>query len=85
MIFGIRIEKNESRKFTLTQIGLIAKVLKESNILSCDNANTSSFITPSGTNVDGESFNELWNYTTVVGMLVYLSKNSRPGITYAVN
>ena len=82
---GIRIEKTGSKKFTLTQTGLIAKVMKESNMESCDNAKNLPTITILGTDIEGELFNESQYYATVVGMLVYLSKKSRPDIAYAVN
>ena len=50
---------------------------------SCNNAKTPIALTPLGK--DGESFNEAWNYATIVGMLMYLSTNIRPDITFAVN
>lgn len=33
----------------------------------------------------GEIFLEDWEYTTVVGILIFLAKSSRPDITYAVH
>ena len=81
----IKIAKTGSKKFTITQTGLITKILKKSNIESCNNAKTPAALTPLATDVDGDLFNESWDYTTVVGMLIYLSKNSRPDITYTVN
>ena len=72
-------------KITLTQTGLLVKVLKESNMNSCNNANNPTTLTPLDTDVDGDSFNESWDYATVVGMLVHLLTNSRPSIAYGVN
>ena len=34
---------------------------------------------------EGESFKDKWNYATIVGMLMVLSTNSRPDISYDVN
>ena len=69
---SIRIEKTWSKRFTLTQIGLIKKVLKKENMESCNNAKNPSALTSLGTDMDGESFNESWNYAKVVGILTYL-------------
>jgi len=38
-----------------------------------------------GSDPEGEPFDEQWNYASIVGMLIYLSTNSRPDITYAVS
>ncbi len=38
-----------------------------------------------GKDKDGKPFEESWNYASVVGMLLYLSGNSRPDIAFAVN
>ena len=82
---GIRIEKSDAKKFTLTQTGLITKVLKEVDMESCNSAKTPSSPVPLGKDEEGEPFNEKWDYATVVGMLMYITTNSRPDITYAVN
>ena len=34
---------------------------------------------------EGGSFKEKWDYTTIVGMLMFLSTNSRQDIAHAVN
>ena len=77
-ILGIRIEKEGSKKFTLTQTGLVTKVLKEANM-----DDWPPF--PLGKDEEGAPFDEGWEYAVVVDMLMYLSTNSRPDITYAVN
>ena len=51
----------------------------------CNNAQTPAVLIPLSKDGDRDSFNRLWEYTTVIGMLVYLSTNSRPDSTQAVN
>ncbi|KAI2492952.1 hypothetical protein MHU86_21591 [Fragilaria crotonensis] len=38
-----------------------------------------------GIDPDGEPMDEFWNYRSIVGMLLYLSTNTRPDITFAVS
>lgn len=47
----------------------------------CNNAQTPAVLIPLSKDGDRDSFNRLWEYTTVIGMLVYLSTNSRPDST----
>ena len=45
----------------------------------------SRFAEPLHNGTDGLSFQDKWDYATLVGMLLYLSNNSRSDITYAIN
>ena len=38
-----------------------------------------------GIDTEGEPFREIWDYASIVGIMMYLSNNSRPIITFAVN
>ena len=40
---------------------------------------------PLGTNSEGESMEREWIYPSIIGMLLYLSSNSRPDIQFAVH
>ena len=82
---GTIIEKEGSKKFALTQTGLIKKVLKEADTEYCNSAKTPCSIVPLGKDEEGNTFNEDWEYPVVVVMLMYLETNSRPDIVYAVN
>ena len=42
-------------------------------------------LTPLCTDEERESFKEEWDYATIIGISMFLSTNSRPYITYAVN
>ena len=88
---GIRIEKRGMNKntgrpdFYLTQPGLIEKVLLSSGMQDSRRADTPACVGSLGTDIDGEPFNEEWEYASIVGMLMYLAGNSRPDIAFAVN
>lgn len=81
---GIRIERHKTN-FELTQTGLINKVLAESKMEDCNPAKTPCATEPLGKDEDGKVFNESWDYSVIVGMLMYLATNSRPDIAFAVN
>ena len=74
----LRIETtpvNGTNGWKLTQCGLIDKVLDTMGLTNCNsNATpTSSDVKPLGKDADGEpSFDEDWNYASVVGMLLYV-------------
>jgi hypothetical protein len=82
---GIQITKTGPCQFYLTQTGLVDKVLKTAGMEDCRGQDTPASTTSLGTDKDGAPFEEDWEYASVVGMLMYLSANSRPDITYAVH
>ena len=69
----------------MTPTGLITKVLKEANMDDCNPAKAPSSTVPLGKDKEGAPFDEGLEYTVVVGMLMYISTNSRHDITYSVN
>jgi Reverse transcriptase (RNA-dependent DNA polymerase) len=81
---GIQVSRDGSQ-FTLTQPGLTDRII---TALGLDEAN--STWTPTnqesvGSDPDGPTMVETWNYRSLVGMLLYLSNNSRPDIAFAVH
>ena len=82
---GIQIEKTGSNEFLLTQTGLIDKVLAVTNMTDCNGCDTPATIDPLHADKEGEPFSEEWGYDVVIGMLMYLSGNTRPDIAYAVH
>ncbi|KAI2513070.1 hypothetical protein MHU86_1362 [Fragilaria crotonensis] len=70
---------------TLTQKGLIQKI-KEATGMSDSNYNwTPAAQAALGIDPDGPPMTETWSYRSIVGMLLYLSTNTRPDIAFAVS
>jgi hypothetical protein len=69
----------------LTQVGLIQKTIKYLGLENCKPLPTPALKEPLGTDPNGEQFNEPWNYAAAIGMLLYLSSNTRPDIQFAVH
>jgi hypothetical protein len=68
------------------QTGLIDKLLDATSMQDCNPCLTPA-ITGKGLGSDpnGPPFSESWDYCSVLGMLLYISGNTRPDISFAVN
>ena len=82
---GIKITKLENGALELTQKGLIDKILEATGMTDCRPNWLPASSTALGPDPDGEPMNEDWSYPSIVGMLLYLSSNTRPDIQYAVS
>jgi hypothetical protein len=83
---GVDITPDElTNTIELKQTGLIRRVLKVLNLEECNGAKTPAEYGSLGKDIGGEPFTETWNYRSVVGMMLYLSSNSRPDIAFAVS
>ena len=69
----------------MKQLGLIDKVIDATGMKDCNPSSTPAEAKTLGKDKNGAHFAEQWNYASVVGMLLYLSGNSRPDIAFAVN
>jgi hypothetical protein len=81
---GIEFKRNGSR-IELTQKGLIDKVIRYVGLQDSNPKSTPAATTPLGTDKHGQVFAEEWSYPAAVGMLLYLSSNTRPDIQFAVH
>jgi hypothetical protein len=81
---GIKFEKKDG-KIEMTQPGLIKKILKATGMEDCNPNHTPTASTTLSTDAEGEPMKEKWGYSSIVGMLLYLSTNTRPDITFAVS
>ena len=83
---GLKYERDQANgTFTLTQKGLIMKILETTGMQDSNPNQTPASIQALGSDPDGEPMNESWNYRAVIGMLLYLVTNTRPDLAYAVS
>lgn len=83
---GIKFVRDEANNtITATQTGLIQKIITASGMEDCKSNWTPASTTALGIDPDGDPMEETWGYASIVGMLLYLSTNTRPDIAYAVS
>jgi hypothetical protein len=82
---GVKFHDLGGGKLETTQKGLIQKVLETAGMTECNPNGTPTALVSLGADKTGEPISEMWNYRTIVGMLLYLSGNTRPDIAYAVS
>jgi hypothetical protein len=83
---GIKFTENpEAGTITLTQKGLIKKIIAATGLENCNPNWTPASTQALGHDPDGPPMQEDWVYPSVVGMLLYLATNSRPDISFAVS
>jgi hypothetical protein len=81
---GIKLEKRSDGSIFLSQKGLIDKILKATELEDCK-PNILPASAPLGSDPDGPPMSENWSYSSVIGMLLYLSTNTRCDIAFAVS
>jgi hypothetical protein len=71
---------------TLTQTGLIDKILEASGLLDCNIRGSPSTTNGLGADANGARRKESWNHASVIGMMMYLKRsNAHPEIQFAVH
>ena len=65
----------------LTQKGLISKIINVTGMQGCNPNHVPATQVALGSNPDGDPMHEIWSYSSVIGMMLYLSMNTRPDIT----
>ena len=75
---GIKIKQKGLNKYYLSQPGLIDKILTAAGMQDYNPNNTSSTLDPLGLDKDGQPLDENWEYVLIIGMLMYLTNNTRP-------
>jgi hypothetical protein len=82
---GVELKKHDDGTVEFLQKALINKVLSSCNMLECNTKSTPANQTPLGSDVQGPAFDRSFDYASIVGMMMYLSSNSRPDIQFAVH
>jgi hypothetical protein len=83
---GIKFEKMSDGSYNLTQPALIEKIIQATGMEQCNASPTPAAPnTTLGKDPEGEPMKESWSYPSVIGMLLYLSTNTRSDITFAVS
>ena len=82
---GIQYDHLEDGGISMTQTGLIQKLLETAGMLECNSNRTPTTREALSSDPDGDPMQDTWNYRSVVGMLLYLSTNTRPDIAFAVS
>ena len=71
---------------TLTQKGLLIQIIIAPTGMEDYNPNwVPTSMVALGIDPDGAPMNKTWSYSSIVGMLLYLSTNTRPDIAFAVS
>ena len=81
---GIQYKALDNGDVQLTQQGLIKKVIAAAGLEECK-PNRIPATEQLGKDEDGEDMKESWSYPSIIGMLLYLSTNTRPDIIFAVS
>jgi hypothetical protein len=83
---GIKFAKNKSAgTIELTHKGLIKKIINATGLANCNPNRHPAMAAALGIDSDGEPYTETWNYPSIVGMLLHLSTNTQPYISFAVS
>ena len=83
---GIKVARDDKAgTITLTQQGLIQKIMEATNLVDCKPNSMPAALKGLGSDPNGKPIREAWSYASIVGMLLYLSTNTRPDITFAVS
>ena len=85
-ILGSRLMSSRMWPFICLKKGLIEKVISSAGMKDCNPNWTPTTQAGLGSDPNGEPYDSVeWNYASIVGMILYLSNITRPGITFAVS
>ena len=82
---GIKIEQTTNGALSMTQKGLISKVMNRAKIENCNPMKMTKQQVGFGSDPKEELFSmKKWNYPSIIWILLYLSDNTRQYITFSV-
>ena len=82
---GIKFDKKPDGSIHCSQVGLIKKTLAAASMEDCNPVSTPTIMTTLGSDPDGKPMTDPWSPRSICGMLLYLSTNTRPDISFAVS
>ena len=82
---GIQYTTLEDSSINLTQPGLIKKIIAATGMDRCNPKSNPVTQQALGSHPDSDQMTDPWNYRSLVGMLLYLSGNTRPDLQFAVS
>lgn len=82
---GIQYEQCKDGSIHMTQSGLIQKLLNAAGMTECNPNRTPTTREALGSDPEGKPMEDSWNYRSIIGMLLYLTTNTRPDIAFAVS
>ena len=82
---GIKYDKIDTDTIKMSQEGLIQKIIDATRMKGCNPHPVPTTVEALGTNEGGNYMSDDWNYRSIIGMMLYLSSNTRPDIAYAVS
>ena len=82
---GIQYQELNDGSISMTQEGLINKIATAMGLENCNPNYTPCAKEALGSDENGANMKDGWNYRSIVGMLLYLSTNTRPDIAFAVS
>jgi hypothetical protein len=69
----------------MTQTGLIKKIIATTKMENCNPNWVPAAKEALGIDPEGKPMEEDWSYPSIIGMLLYLSTNTRPDIAFAIS
>ena len=76
---GIKIDKDAKGNITMTQRGLIDTIIKSVGLENDSKQHQTPATTPPlQKHKESSKFDETWSYRSLIGMLTYLARNTRP-------
>ena len=82
---GVDIIHHEDGSIELLQTGLIDRIIYALGLKGATSKRTPAEYGSLGSDKDGADRNEAFSYPSVIGMLMYLTGNSRPELSFAVH
>ena len=77
--------KRKDNTIHMTQTGLIERIAAATGLTNANPNHTPTNQDALGKDLEGPAMTDEWSYRSIVGMLLYLSTNTRPDIAFAVS